>query len=232
MAQKSAKVFSKTNSEKTKKLRVEMKDYDDKSREEFPPVSYVYEKYSLSELALIAKTDSDARDEYLKRVDSSLRKYTHYLCDSRPYLDANSVFIVLEKAANKVIDIYDGSYGYPIENLLRKNLQSYFNWFLKNEAVKYHRELAALGKRVCFSEISFFDSMTDERNPEIQILEKVDMEEFMKTLDKRDQEILNMYIHSYTYRQIAETVGMTSSAISYRISVILEKFEKMRNKND
>lgn len=74
--------------------------------------------------------------------------------------------------------------------------------------------------------------MTDDRNPEIQILEKVDLEEFMKTLDKRDQDILNMYIHSYTYCQIAEVVGMTSSAISYRISVILEKFKKMRNKND
>lgn len=74
--------------------------------------------------------------------------------------------------------------------------------------------------------------MTDERNPVAQILEKVDMDEFMKTLDKRDQEILDMYIHSFTYRQIAETVGMTSSAISYRISVILEKFKKMRNKNN
>ncbi len=232
MAKKCAKTFLKKNSEKIAKQTEEMEGCDEQCREEFPPVSYTYEKYSLSELAVIAKTDSDARDEYLKRVDSSIRKYTHYLCDSRPYLDASSVFIVLEKAANKVIDIYDGSYGYPIENLLRKNLQSYFNWFLKNEAVKYHRELAALGKRVCFSEISFFDSMTDDRNPEIQILEKVDLEEFMKTLDKRDQDILNMYIHSYTYRQIAEVVGMTSSAISYRISVILEKFKKMRNKND
>ena len=232
MAKKYAKAFPKKNLEKITETIEGMERCDDKSREEFPPVSYVYERYSLSQLAVIAKTDSEARDEYLKRVDSSLRKYTHYLCDSTPYLDANSVFIVLEKAANKVIDIYDGSYGYPIENLLRKNLQSYFNWFLKNEAVKYHRELAALGKRVCVSEVSFFDSMTDERNPETQILEKVDMDEFMKTLDKRDQEILDMYIHSFTYRQIAETVGMTSSAISYRISVILEKFKKMRNKNN
>lgn len=232
MTDKKFKALSTKNSRQSKKMLEAKELQEQENKEEFEPVSYEYEKYSLSELAVIAKKDPNAREEYLARVDCAIRKYTRLLCDSRPYLDYGSVFITLDKAANKVIDIYDASYGYPIENLLRKNLQSYFNWFLKNEAVKYHRELAALGKKVCVSEVSFFDSMTDEKNPETQILDKVDLDEFMKTLDKRDQEILDMYIHSFTYRQIAETVGMTSSAISYRINVILAKFKKMRNKND
>ena len=133
MSSKKVEVLSDKKSRQNKKMLEEKKLQDQKSREEFPPVSYVYEKYSLSELAVIAKKDSEAREEYLARVDCAIRKYAQLLCNPRPYLDYASVFIVLDKAANKVIDIYDDSYGYPIENLLRKNLQSYFNWYLKNQ---------------------------------------------------------------------------------------------------
>ncbi len=197
---------------------------------EFPNLGYEFEAYSLSELAMIAKTDDIARDEFMRRVEPSLRHYVKYVCDVRTFLDYNAVYTTLIRAANKVIDIYVDSFGTPVENLLRKNFQSYFNWFVKNEGVRYHRELAALGKKVCVSEITFFDSVAEGEDVTATIVDKVDFERFMETLDKEDVDVLMMYSMSYSYREIAQIMGVSSSTIAYRINTLLKKFKKMREK--
>ena len=197
---------------------------------EFPNLGYEFEAYSLSELAMIAKTDDVARDEFMRRVEPSLRHYVKYVCDVRTFLDYNAVYTTLIKAANKVIDIYISSYGAPVENLLRKNFQSYFNWFVKNEGVRYHRELAALGKKVCVSELTFFDSVKESEDVTSLILDKVDFERFMETLSKEEVDILSMYRMSFSYREIAEIMAVSSSTVAYRINMLLKKFKKMREK--
>ncbi len=201
-----------------------------KAESEFPNQGYEFEAYSLSELTVIAKTDAVARDEFMKRVDPSIKHYVKYVCEVRPFLDYSSVYTTLVKAANKVVDIYVGTYGIPVENLLRKNFQSYFNWFLKNEGVRYHRELAALGKKVCVSELTFFDSVTEGMNPTATILDKVDFEQFLSVQDEEDQDVLTMYMMSYSYRDIADIMGVSPSTIAYRINTLLKKFRKMREK--
>ncbi len=220
-----------------RKMRDEMKRVFDKeagkmvkAEVEFPNHGYEYEAYSLSELAQIAKTDEAARDEFMRRVQPSLRHYSKYVCETRPFLDYNSVYSTLVKAANKVVEIFAVSYGVPVENLLRKNFQSYLNWFLKNEGVRYHRELAALGKKVSVSELSFFDSVIEGQNPTDSIVDKVDFEKFMSTLDEEDKDVLTMFMMSYSYREIAEVMSVSSSTIAYRINTLLKKFRKMREK--
>lgn len=195
------------------------------SEHDFPVSDLDYEAYSLSEVAVMAKKDSVAMDEFLHRVDPVLVRYGKYICDFKQFVDFSEILSVLQKAACKVVEVYDPTLGYPVDNLLRKNLKSYFHWYLKNEAVQYYRRLAALGKRVSVEDITFYDNIFAVESPEREIVEKIDFDVFQGTLSGSDRQMLLLYLTGYSFRDIAQVMLVSPSTVSYRIYKALDSFQ-------
>lgn len=200
------------------------------SERDFPVSDLDFEAYSLSETAVMAKTDSAAMDEFLNRINPALIRYGKYICDLKQYVDFSEILSVLRKAACKVVKVYDPTLGYPVENLLRKNLKSYYRWYLKNEAVQYYRKLAALGKRVSVDDITFYDNIFSVQSPEREIVEKIDFDVFQGTLSGSDRQMLLLYLMGYSFRDIAEVMLVSPSTVSYRIYKALDTFQTYSKK--
>lgn len=203
---------------------------DKKLYASFPPVDYEYEDFSLSEVAVLAKEDSEAREEFLNRIMTLLEKYAFYIRDNNFFLDYSSVLSLLMKTANRTINIYDPSTELPIDNLLRKGLKTHYLWYMKSEAARYYKELATMGKRIQINELSFYDSVAYEDDMKDEIIHRIDMENFEKSLTALDKEMLDLYRLDYPFRQIASMLNLAPSTVSYRIYRMMKKFSNRTKK--
>lgn len=192
---------------------------------EFPPVSYQYEQYSLDELIILAKADSEACEEVLMRTLPTMQIYCRSVCSSKSYLPYSDLFERLQKATCDAIRIYDEKKGVKFSHLLRRMYQLSAKNFIKTEAIRYNKE-----KMLCSVDNKDVDMLADsgvvENDFKEDVIYKVDKEEFEKTLDDKEKQIMNLYYHGYSIRDIAERVHMPSSTVAYKMYKVVERAKK------
>jgi RNA polymerase sigma factor (sigma-70 family) len=118
---------------------------------------------------------------------------------------------------------------------LWKSFQSYDNQFqlstwiyriAMNVSISFYRSnlnrksrTTSINKSI-FQEIEF-DNDTDEENEHRRLLH-----EFIQQLDEFNREILVLYLDDYSYKEIAEIVGITESNVGTKINRIKKKMQE------
>lgn len=204
----------------------------DKEREEFPPVNSLFENYSLQEIALKAKNDIDAQEEYIARVMKMLEKTAFKLCYNRKYIDASNALSQLLQAAVKAVDKYKYSEDRPFINLFRRMISITCKSIIKTEAIRYSRQGKYLGNRIGFEDAYMCDSASEE-DVRDKVIERLDQDEFFKSLTLRQKQLLYLYQNDYSFREIATIVNEPPSTVSYQIYSLLNRYKNfVSKKND
>lgn len=192
-------------------------------RKEFPAYSYQFEEYSLQEVAVLAKNDPQAGEEYLLRVNRMLYSCAQNLCNKNPYIDITYAFSQLQKVAITAIDIFDPNYGKPFVNLLRSMIKICSLSIGKTTAISYQRSMNNFGRKVEYFDCVLSDSAADGNKMAREIINRLDLEMFLETLPPDKQELLVLYSHGLTFREISEAIHVPLSTVSYWIYKLIEQ---------
>ncbi len=204
----------------TEKRNQTEEDKEDKSL--FQIINPEFENYALDELALLAKEDPNALQEFHLRITPSLVSFTNAVCNQNRYLDYSECYIHFKRTATKAIQIYDPSFQKPYIHLLRAMLKLETKNLEKREAIRYIREKNFLGYRVFFDHDYLCDFSNNYEKDMEEILLTADIELFMQTLQPRQQEVFLLYYHQLTFQEISDTLNIPISTIAYWIKKILK----------
>ena len=164
-----------------------------------------------------------AGEEYLLRVNRMLYSCAQNLCNKNPYIDITYAFSQLQKVAITAIDIFDPNYGKPFVNLLRAMIKICSLSIGKTTAISYQRSMNNFGRKVEYFDCVLSDSAADGNKMAREIINRLDLEMFLETLPPDKQELLVLYSHGLTFREISEAIHVPLSTVSYWIYKLIEQ---------
>jgi hypothetical protein len=190
-------------------------------------VSYDYDGFSLSELALLSKDDAQAMDEFLLRVQPLVIMTAKSFVIQKNYLDFNEVFIRVEKTAIAAARIFNPSKG-TILHLLRTMMKRTLTFYWRDTAIAYERSRRNFGTRVDVESDSFLSDsvVAAEGESPAAISARLDLERFLSSFAIGDRRIMTLWFSSYTFKEIATSLSLPVSTISYRFYLCLNRLKK------
>lgn len=182
---------------------------------------YAYYGYTLEEVALLAKNDPNAMKECLERTQVIRIKATRaYSSRVRcPFLD---VYPKAEEALRKTVEKFcpeKGPFTHLLSRVLKLTLSSY------NKSLAIHRKRVLGNGTLEKGESSPFLSFQDHVSDSKSVAFTLDMDEYLEMLEPRERRILLLYDARHNYREIGQYVSLSSTAVSEKVSAMLQELD-------
>ncbi len=169
------------------------------------PEDLNYVGLSIGEMCECDKDNNEIIDEYFARVKLSLNGVCRYYIRKYPYLSMDNLYNYLQNTALIAFKKFQNRRG-AFDNFFFKMLQLGSAYYRIKEGKDFLSETKRYGVKMGFDESMFFNhsyDMAHDTNYGKNIRIKLDLEEYCSRFTKREQQILQMYLYSYTFRQIA-----------------------------
>lgn len=183
-----------------------------------------YPSYSLKELALLAKTCDDAKEEFinrnLPRVNNFIKKYKQMF----HIAGHTNLFETGLKSLLSIIDSFDARKG---------DINHFITFALKRsirfQCMKIKREEKRFsdyfGSKIEIEEIDQITSCLSEVSPK-KVANLVDFSTYTKKLNKIDKTILFLYLRGESFTFIAKITKLSVAAVSIKLKVIFNRIKK------
>ena len=169
------------------------------------PEDLNYVGLSIGEMCECDKSNNRIIDEYFTRVKMSLNGVCRYYIRKYPYLSMDNLYNYLQNTALIAFKKFQNRIG-AFDNFFFKMLQMGSTYYRIKEGKEFIAETKRYGVRLDFDESNFFNNsyrLNHYRNYGENIRIKLDLEEYCSRFSQKEQQILQMYLYSYTFRQIA-----------------------------
>lgn len=190
---------------------------------------YSYDELSLEEVVILSKTTSEAKDELIGRLSGILYRYATYGIHHYPSLDFESLYQYLCEISLKAAEIYK-----PNKDSFMHLLRSMLKFELMRESLLIHKQqqkdLRYFGRRVqdAYKEETLFcDSASADADMTSKIALKVDCESYIAKQSIPKQQIFRMYIYGYRLKEIASTLDMKISTVSFHVNKMLKELRNL-----
>lgn len=201
-----------------------------KNRKKNPIDSYDYSNYSITSLAVLAKTDLDALNALAKAFENEIDIYCKSVTRNRRYLDYDEIKFKLHQAFLRSVNFFKEEYG-SFTHFLRKSLKNAIKFHIKEKALANKRAKKYLGDKVSdFDIIDYlYDSnFTFEMNHKWKQVQN-DVENYLDKINDKDKKIIKLYQTGYTFKDICKLTKESFSKVSYTIYNTIKDIRKNFN---
>lgn len=185
-------------------------------------IIYRFEGYSLSEVAMLSRTNVEAKNELLYRVHDKIESTCRNYSRMKPYLKYDELLSKVQYRVFKTMHIYEIQRG-SFESFLTVILHQSIRFVEGNAIREYYINRKTFGTRVmsAYSEAALLDSSV-QPSPKEGCITRIDVENFLETLTYSDKEIFILYLTGMTFRSIGDIVQKPMSTVAYRIYWMLD----------
>jgi len=186
--------------------------------------TYGFDDLNLEEVVILAKEDKEAQEELLCRLTQLLHFYAERTSHRCPQLDYYLLYSYYQETALKLCKQYQPGKG-DFLHYLRKSL--HFTYARALNKVKKEEELAQSYFTYLPPSLSpetFRDSASDSMIESITL--KIDLQNFLDSLDDENRNIFRMYLDGYTLREIGSTLQIKLSTVDHRVKKMMSDFVK------
>ena len=195
-------------------------------------VGYDFLDLPLDELASKAKDIPECMDEILNRYANLIQGTSRKFIEAHPGEDFNELVIYLFNVVRKAVQLYDIEKGH-FENLSKSMLRLSILHFASRRSRDIATEIKYLGSRLTdvSSQCILMDSLASGERLSEEVKLKLDMEQYEKYLNPQEKEIFSMYRMGFTYREIADKMGVSHSYVGLVLTEIIKDLIAWRQKD-
>lgn len=219
-----------TSSEEMKDLYDEEKKTNkDPEKTDYPTRNPEYSDRSLEELVMETRSSKEAMSELLIRMSSDMYSQARYYANMRPELTFDEILTALQKAAYKAAVIFDekkGSFLHLYRAMALKCVKS-LSYKVRR---KNSQDYLYFGVRYPYSESGLVADVSFEARDTLSIAAKVDVDDFLDSLDFQDHQIFFLYIKGFSRSEIADVENLSYSEVSNIIRRLIEQFKSKYGK--
>ena len=180
----------------------------------FDYVNSDYAGFDLNEIIMLAKSDPDAKEEYIDRIHGQIEAAARNFHLKKKFIDESDIYSRLADTALQAIEIYDPEKGDAM-HLLNRMFKISMTYLAKDKACEYSRMLKYYGNRVGDPEAYSYQKSLESCEEETKMMEyRSEVEEYMDLLTETEKSILTMYSHHLTFEEIGKRLNIPTSTVS------------------
>ncbi len=173
-----------------------------------------YAGFDLNEIIQLAKTDPDAKEEYLNRIHKQMEGLAHSFHLKKKFIDESLIYSRLAETALQAVEIFDPEKG-DADHLLNRMFKIASTYLAKDKACEYTRNMKYFGARVSEPETYSSAKTAQDAEEERQAMYyKLEIEDYASLLDETEKSILAMYSHHLTFEEIGNRLDIPTSTVS------------------
>lgn len=213
-----------------KTFKAAYEDNKDNCSKDLSINSYSYSKLSISSLAILAKSDNDAKEALINTLMNELLIHARSFYRSKKFLDFDEIKAKLFTALLKAIEIYEESKG-DFLHLLRRMYFNALKFYAKEKALTHMRIKKYYGDK-----ISDFD-IVDYLQPNIirgnllrdYLHYKIDIDSYIEKKNDKEKLLLRLFQNGYTFKEISSYSDIPLSTVAYSIYNMVDELKLILN---